>query len=113
VITALDAINSRSASKDAYAALVRVLDRLGPYEVQTKKTSVHIAHRRAFLGVHPRAAGLLLTIVTTTALDSTRVRNREQVSANRCHNEVLLVGAGDVDDELADWITQAYALTTT
>jgi hypothetical protein len=113
VSTALDAINSRPARKDTYAALVQVLDRLGPYEVQNKKTSLHIAHRRAFLGVHPRATGLLLTIVTTTALDSTRIRKREQVSANRCHNEVLLTGAGDVDDELTGWITQAYALTTT
>jgi hypothetical protein len=110
--TALDTINNRLASKDAYAALVCVLDRLGPYDVQHKKTSLHIAHRRAFLGVHPRAAGLLLTIVTSTALDSTRVRKSEQVSANRCHNEVLLAGTGDVDEELTDWITEAYALTT-
>lgn len=81
--------------------------------MQNKKTSLHIAHRRAFLGVHPRATGLLLTIVTTTALDSTRVRKHEQVSANRYHNEVLLTGADDIDDELTNWITQAYALTTT
>lgn len=111
--TALDAINGRAASKDAYAALVRVLDRLGPYEVQNNKTSLHIVHRRAFLGVHPRATGLLLTIVTTTALDSTRVRKSEQVSANRYHNEVLLTSAGDIDDELTDWINQAYTLTKT
>lgn len=110
--TALDAINSRPESKDAYAALVCVLDRLGPYEVQNKKASLHIAHRRAFLGAHPRAAGLLLTIVTTTALDSIRVRKSEQVSANRCHNEVLLAGAGDVDEELTNWVADAYALTT-
>lgn len=58
VSTALDAINSRPASKDAYTALVRMLDRLGPYELQNKKTSLHIAHRWAFLGVHPRATGL-------------------------------------------------------
>jgi hypothetical protein len=45
--------------------------------VQNKKTSLHIVHGRAFLGVHPRATELLLTIVTTTALDSTRVRNGE------------------------------------
>jgi hypothetical protein len=34
-------------------------------------------------------------------------------SCSPSHNEVLVTGAGDVDDELADWITQAYAFTTT
>lgn len=105
-------ISGREPSRTIYASLLEAIDALGPYEVEAKKTSLHISHGRAFLGVHPRAAGLLLNVVTTAALDSPRIRKSEQVSANRCHNEVLLASADDVDDELRGWIGQAYALTT-
>jgi hypothetical protein len=109
---ALDAITGRDSSRAVYAALVEALDALGTYQVETKKTSLHVTRDRAFLGVHPRSTGLLLNIVTTSALDSPRVRKTERISANRCHNEVLLASADDVDDEVRAWIGQAYALAT-
>jgi len=112
VSNALEQITGRDASRTIYAALLEAIDELGPYEVEAKKTSLHLSRGRAFLGVHPRSTGLLLNVVTTTALDSPRVRRSEQISANRCHNEVLLTSVDDVDDELRDWIGQAYALTT-
>lgn len=110
--TGLDKIRSRPASRDVYAELVALLDTLGPYEVENKKGSVHITNGRAFLGVHPRAGGLLVNIVTRSPLDSPRVRNAEQVSAGRCHNEVVLASIGDVDQELSDWVRHARELTT-
>lgn len=63
---------------------------------------------RAFLGVHPRATGLLLNIVTTTPIKSDRIRKAEQVSKNRCHNEIIIEHVDLIDDELIDWITLAY-----
>jgi hypothetical protein len=108
---ALEDITAREASRAVYAALVETLDGMGPYQVEVKKTSLHISRDRAFLGVHPRSTGLLVTIVTTSPLGSPRVRKSERISANRCHNEVLLSSADDVDDDVRRWIGQAYALT--
>ena len=108
--TALEKIDSRSASKQTYAAVLVLLDGLGPYRVENKKSSLHLTHGPAFLGVHPRANGLLLNIVTTRPLESSRVRKAERVSANRCHNEVLVASPSEVDDELKSWISQAYDL---
>lgn len=107
-VNALDAINAREASTSIYAALLEVLDDLGPYQVETKKTSLHITRGRAFLGLHPRANGILVNIVSLAALAGPRVRRTEQVSRNRFHNEVLLTSAEDVDGELSGWIAQAY-----
>jgi hypothetical protein len=104
-------IQSRPASKGTYAALRALLERVGSYQVENKRTSLHLTHGRAFLGVHPRAAGLLLTVVTTGPITSPRVRKTEQVSTNRFHNEVLLSAPTDIDDELTGWITEAYRLT--
>jgi hypothetical protein len=111
VTTALDTIGSREQSKAAYAALLALLDGLGHYDVENKRTSLHVTRGRAFLGVHPRTNGLLINIVTTAPLLSPRVRRSEQVSARRCHNEVLLCSADEFDAELTGWIKQAYELT--
>jgi hypothetical protein len=34
------------------------------------------------------------------------------VSANRWHNELLIIDSADIDDELRDWLERAYELTT-
>jgi Domain of unknown function (DUF5655) len=103
-VTALDTINSRTEVKALYGALLAMLDEVGPHEVEVKKTSLHVTHGRAFLGVHPRSGGLLLNIVTAAPLADARVRKSEQISRNRCHNEVLVRVEGEVDGQLAEWI---------
>ena len=72
---------------------------------------MHITHGRAFLGVHPRADGLLINVVTDRALESPRIRRSERISAHRFHNELLVHSAAEIDPELEHWIADAYALT--
>jgi hypothetical protein len=94
-----------------YAALLRRIAPLGPYEEQVKSTSIHLARRSAFAGIHPRKAAILLVVRTASAIESSRVRKRERVSANRWHNEFLLSSPSEVDDELMAWVAEAYALS--
>lgn len=108
---ALDRIRSSDGSSSIYDALLRLLDGLGTYEVHPQKASVHVARGRAFLGVHPRKAGLLLNIVLDRPLTTGRVRRSERVSANRWHNDVEVGSVGELDSELVDWLREAYALT--
>jgi hypothetical protein len=108
---ALDKIVTNTVSKGIYDALLSVLKGLGSYDIEAKKTSLHIAHGRAFLGVHPRRDGLLINIVTQHMLASDRIKKSEQVSANRWHNEVMITDPTQFDDELVGWITEAYGLT--
>jgi hypothetical protein len=105
---ALDVINGREVSRSVYAAVLNVLDTLGPYEVETKKTSLDITRGRAFLGIHPRASGLLVNIVTSAPLAGERVTRTEQVSRNRYHNEVRLASPADVDSSVIGWARRAY-----
>lgn len=72
-----------------------------------------MANGRAFLGIHPRANGLLLNIVTTECLAGSRIRKSEKISANRWHNAVLMTEPPEADDELQPWIEVAYALALT
>ena len=100
------------ASQSTYAKVVAAIAKLGPFEVQEKKTSLHLANGRAFAGVHPRATGIILNLVLDAPLKSPRVHKSEQVSANRHHVEFKLEDPAEVDSQLVTWIKRAYSLTT-
>lgn len=107
---ALETIESREPAAAIYSALSAALDGVGPHNVEVKKTSLHVTRRRAFLGVHPRAAGMLVNVVLERELTGERVARTDHVSRNRWHNEILLAPPGDVDSELTSWIAEAYSL---
>ncbi|HZI89039.1 MAG TPA: DUF5655 domain-containing protein [Candidatus Polarisedimenticolia bacterium] len=99
------------ASQSTYTKVIAAVRKLGPFEVEEKKTSLHLTHGRAFAGVHPRAKGILLNLVLDAPLKDARVHKSEQVSANRHHVEFKLEDPADVDSQLVTWIKRAYALT--
>jgi hypothetical protein len=101
------------AVRETYTRLLAGVERLGTVIVEAKQTSIHLvagAGGSAFAGVHPRKAALLLTIRSDAPIASPRVRAAEQVSRHRWHNDVLLAGPGEVDDELLGWLRAAHAL---
>jgi hypothetical protein len=99
------------AVREAYDALIRELQRFGPVVEEPKKTSIHLVRRTGFAGVHPRKACFVLTIRTTTAIDSPRVFKTEQASKNRVHNEINIQTADAIDPELLGWLATAYDLS--
>ena len=96
----------------------RIYDRLlteartvGPFEEDPKKTSIHLARGTAFAGIATRKAYLLLTLRTTSRIDSPRVVQTEQVSKSRWHNVVKIASEAEVDAELRGWLQSAYTLS--
>lgn len=99
------------STKVAYMKLIEVLDSLGPYVVEEKKTSLHmLAGRFAFLGVHPRPGGIRINLVLSRRLQGNRIYKSEQVSGTTFHNEVDVNIPQDFNAELVGWIKEAYAL---
>jgi len=99
------------ASQATYAKVIAAVSKLGPVEVEEKKTSLHLTNGRAFAGVHPRANGILLNLVFDGPLENARVHKSAQVSANRHHVEFKLEDPADVDAQMVAWIKRAYSLT--
>lgn len=95
---------------EIYTQLLNVLKPFGPYDVEEKKTSLHLSRGSAFAGVHPRAKAVLLNIRHAEPIRSKRFRKVEQVSKNRFHSEVLLERVDQVDEELVGWLKAAYDL---
>lgn len=110
--TALDALfsNREPVVREIYDRVMVILAKVGPVNVEPKKTSIHLARSTAFAGAHPKKAWLDLTIRTDKPLKSARVRAQQQVSKNRWHQDVRLTTLKDVDAEVASWLKAAYAL---
>ena len=99
----------RPSSQAVYAALLAVLEDLGPYSVEEKKTCLHVvAGNAAFLGVHPRKEGLRVTLAMSRALTGERIAKSEQASANRFHNDLNLKQVSDMDEQFKGWVREAY-----
>jgi hypothetical protein len=109
--SARERIESDPISTALLDGVVGILKELGEYAIEEKQTSFHVTHGRAFLGIHPRRAGLLLNIVTQRQLDPKRMHKTEQVSSRRWHNEMLLTNSAEIDENLRLWIAEAYSLT--
>jgi hypothetical protein len=107
----LPSILKSSASQLTYVKVLAEARKLGPFEVEEKKTSLHLTHGRAFAGVHPRATGIILNLVLDKAVKNARVHKSEQLSANRHHVEFRLEDPAEVDAQIIGWMKQAYALT--
>ena len=99
------------ATKVAYMRLIEVLDSIGPFVIEEKKTSLHfLAGRFAFLGAEPRPGGIRINLVMSRRLQGYRIHKSEQVSGITFHNEVDVNIPQDFNEELVGWIREAYAL---
>jgi hypothetical protein len=109
--TARERIDGDPVSSSVYGALLDHIYALDGCELQENASSFHVAHGRAFLGLHPRRGGILVNIVLDRQLESDRVHRVERVSAKRWHNEVILKDPSEIDAEMLAWIREGYALT--
>ncbi|MBI2681335.1 MAG: DNA replication protein DnaC [Candidatus Solibacter usitatus] len=106
-----DALSTASpVARELYKELLRALKPLGSFKTEVKKTSIHLARKSAFAGVHPRKEHLLLTIKAAKPIRNKRIVKSEQVSKSRWHEEVKVAAAGDIDAELLGWLRDAYEL---
>ncbi|SRR5579871_2310010 len=106
-----DALFGKSpVSRELYKKLLAALKPLGPFEEEVKKTSIHLARRSAFAGIHPRKEHLVVTVKAAGPIKNSRVFKSEQVSKSRWHHEVKVIAAQDIDSELLAWMRKAYEL---
>ena len=102
---------SAPEAKALYERLLTALRKLGPFEVEWKKTSIHLVRNTAFAGVHPRKSSLMLTLKTSQPIMSPRIAKSEQVSRNRWHLDLKLMSPEEIETELLRWLRASYELT--
>jgi len=110
--SAIDRVFARSEPhvRVVVQALIERVQHLPGMSVDPKGTCLHLNHRTAFAGLHPRRNALLLNLRSGAPIESPRIRKVERVSANRFHNELLIESVEAIDGELIGWIAAAHAL---
>ena len=93
-----------------FDTLLDKLKAVGPFASETKKTSIHLTRRAAFLGVHPKKSHLEINVVSSSPLDESRGYKVEQVSKNRFHNRMRITNEADLNAALMRDIARAYHL---
>jgi hypothetical protein len=101
---------SEPATVALYGQLLNQVQKLGPFAVEMKKTSIHWTRKSAFAGIHPRRQSFILTVKSDRRIDSERIAKAEQVSKSRWHLDLKLTSPEEVDAELLGWLKEAYEL---
>ena len=94
----------------AYDLLVEHLRGLGPVHEDAVKVGVFLLRERKLAEVRPMARSLSVAVVLPRRLDHPRVGRRFPMSGGRVMNVVKLTSVDDVDDEVLDWLAEAYHL---
>lgn len=97
-------------ARQLYLTLTEKLRAFGPFEVELKKSSVHLVRTSAFCGVRFRQQYLLLTIKSAAPMKSERVARAEQISKSRWHNDVRVSSDAEIDLQLMNWLKESYDL---
>lgn len=91
----------------------RVVDltrRNGPLEVLPEKTRIALHARMSFAAFQPRRGWLDGHVVLARRRESPRFRRVETFSARNHLHAFRLASLDEVDDEVADWLAEAYAV---
>lgn len=109
-ITSLDVHLEKTAPevRAAFAAVRRLLDRIGPHEVIPLKTMVTLSAASSFGGVRFLKKEMELGFILTRALDHPRVRSKLELSPRTVAHHVRLSTPAEVDAELGAWLREAY-----
>jgi hypothetical protein len=108
-----DALSTASPlTRELYKELLRALKPLGAFKQEVKKTSIHLARKSAFAGVHPRKEHLLVTIKAAKPIRSKKNRQEragvEEPLANESGRQCMRQGTSTRDP--LGWLRDAYRL---
>jgi hypothetical protein len=95
--------------REIYEALVAHLASLGPVHADSVRVGVFLKRDRKLAEVRPKARSLSLEFVLARAIDHPRIDRVLRISDDRVVHIVKLTRVAEVDDEVRDWLTEAYA----
>jgi len=104
-------VNKDPNVRTLYDQLVSLVRTFGPVEEDPKKTSIHLNRKSALAGVETRRNNFLLTIKSDHPIKSPRVEKVEKISSKRFYHKVRISSPDDFDEELKNWLQEAYALS--
>jgi hypothetical protein len=98
----------RQTALDLYGLLVDELKKLGPVREIKKAISISFENRRPFASVLIRNRSIKLVLRTQHRITNQRILSTERVDNHSFDQTVLLDSKSDIDEELIEWLGEAY-----
>jgi hypothetical protein len=89
-------------------AVLSHLDGRDPVVVDAVGVGILVKRQRTFAELRPARSRMVLSFILSRGIDHVRVRRRLRLSRHRYAHFVDLYSAGDVDDEVRCWLSEAY-----
>ena len=91
-----------------YDAIVTHLRTLGDFHIDPVQVSVFLLRRRKVAEVRPRPKGVHLGLALPRRLEHPRFLATKHAMGDRTWQCLTLRTGGDVDEEVLDWLTEAF-----
>jgi len=102
--------NKASNVYEIYSKILDLLKDIGPFEIEYKKTSIHLLNKSSFGGVHLKKNWLDFNLVTNHQIEHEKITKIEQVSKNRIHNNFRFHSVDDLNQEFVFLLKESYQL---
>jgi predicted transport protein len=91
-----------------YEAVASHLCDAGDVDVEAVSVGILFKHRRTFVELRPRKAGMALSMLLPRQIDEPPVTRHVRATGTQIANYVHLKTAADVDDRVRGWLTESY-----
>lgn len=98
------------AVRETFDEMVRTVTALGPFEILAEKSRIAFHVRMSFAAFTPRIHWLDGHVVLAERMESSRFTKVEVYSPHNVLHAFRLRTPAEVDSEVADWLTRAYAV---
>jgi hypothetical protein len=99
---------SRDIERPIFEAVVEHLETVGPVHVEFVDVGIFFKRQRTFAELRPKRDRVVLSLLLSRPLQHARIVKTWRGSGLRMAYFVDLRQAGDVDDDVRDWLTEAY-----
>lgn len=93
-----------------YDVLIANLEGFGPFRVDAVQTSINFISKHHFGGIVVQNSALRVGFMAGREIESARIVRVQRLGPNRVGHSVRLRSPDDIDEELLDWLREAYIL---
>ena len=97
-----------SFERHVYDAVVAHLEGLGPLRVEFVSVGIFFKRARTFAELRPKRDRVLLSVLLSRRFSHPRIVRTYRGHGMRTAYFIALHAVEDVDDEVRDWLTEAY-----
>lgn len=94
-----------------FEAVLEHLESIGPVHVEPVSVGIFLKRARTFAELRPMTRWVALSFPHGSRLEHPRIARRMAVSGGRVWHVVNLREPADVDQQVRDWLTEAYLST--